>query len=162
MIIPLDSIPKIYLKPGELHFAVTPTIVSTVLGSCVSITMHNRQYQLGVICHAVLPEELAPGEPYRYVDSSVAAMLRMFARYGIAKSDIEVKIFGGAETLPLYEKSSHTVTVGKQNILRAHQIIEKEHLKLLASDVGGTRGRKLLFYTQTGEIYLQRLRGTTR
>ncbi len=162
MINPQDIIPKIYLKPGELHFASSPTIVSTVLGSCISITMHNQEHQLGVICHAVLPEELVPGEPYRYVDSSVVAMLRMFGRYGIKKNDIEVKLFGGSEMLSPFENSSRGLTVGKQNILRAQQIIKNEKLNLLASDVGGTRGRKLLFHTHTGEVYLQRLRDRKR
>lgn len=162
MIKPQDTIPKVYLKPGELHFSSTPTIVSTVLGSCISITMHNPEHQLGVICHAVLPEELVPGEPYRYVDSCVAAMLRMFGRYGIEKNDIEVKLFGGSEMLPLHENSCRGLTVGKQNIIRAHQIIENEQLMLLASDVGGRRARKLLFHTHTGKIYLQRLRDKMR
>jgi chemotaxis protein CheD len=157
-----DTIPKIYLKPGELHFAITPTIVSTVLGSCISITMHNPEHQLGVICHAVLPEELVQGDPYRYVDSSVVAMVRMFDRYGIKKKDIEVKLFGGSEMLQQQENSCSGLTVGKQNILRALQIIENDKLNLLASDVGGTRGRKLLFHTHTGEVYLQRLRDTKR
>lgn len=157
-----ETIPKVYLKPGELLFAATPTIVSTVLGSCVSITMHNPEHQMGIICHAVLPEELVPGEPYRYVDSSVTAMLQMFGRYGIQKPDIEVKLFGGSEMLPQRENIYRELTVGRQNILRAHQIIEDEQLTLLASDVGGTRGRKLLFHTHTGEIYLQRLRDKTR
>jgi chemotaxis protein CheD len=153
---------KIYLKPGEFHFAVTPTIVSTVLGSCISVTMHNPERTMGAICHAVLPDELIPGEPYRYVDSSIAAMLRLFDRYRINRRDIEVKLFGGSDILPQGENGYRYMTVGQQNILRANQIIEREQLRLIASDVGGTRGRKLLFHTHSGEIYLQRLRDNTR
>jgi len=156
------TIPNVYLKPGELYFAVTPTIVSTVLGSCISITIHNPQRQMSTICHAILPEEITPGEPYRYVDTSVAAMLRMFRRYGIMKKDLEVKLFGGADILPPSENNYREMTVGKQNILRAQRVIEQEQLQLLASDVGGTRGRKIYFHSHTGEIYLQRLREITR
>ncbi|MRR05793.1 MAG: chemotaxis protein CheD [Deltaproteobacteria bacterium] len=152
------TIPRIYLKPGEFHFAVRPTIVSTVLGSCVSVTMHNPERTMGAICHAVLPDELNPGEPYRYVDSAIAAMLRLFDRYRINRRDIQVKLFGGSDILPHGENGYRYMTVGQQNILRANQIIEQEQLHIIASDVGGTRGRKLLFHTHTGEIYLQRLR----
>jgi chemotaxis protein CheD len=157
-----DTIPKIYLKPGEVHFTATPTIVSTVLGSCVSITMHNPEHRLSSICHALLPEEIIPGEPYRYVDSSIVAMLRQFDRRGVSREDVEVKLFGGAEVLPASENCYREMSVGKQNILRAHQVIERERLYLLAFDVGGTRGRKIFFHTHTGEIYLQRLRGIAR
>lgn len=156
------TIPTIYLRPGEHFFTVTPAIVSTVLGSCVSITMHNPKDQMSAICHAVLPEEIISGEPYRYVDSSIAAMLRMFDRYGVAKSDIEVKLFGGSDILPPSENCYREMTVGKQNIIQAQQSIEREQLKLLAYDVGGTLGRKLFFHTHTGEIYLKRLRNVTR
>lgn len=155
-------IPTIYLKPGEYLFTLSPSIVSTVLGSCVSITMHNPEHQISSICHAVLPEEIIPGEPYRYVDSSIAAMLRMFGRHGIHKMDLVVKLFGGSNILPPSQNSYRDMTVGRQNILRAQQIIENEQLNLLASDVGGTRGRKLFFHTHTGEIYLKRLRDTIR
>jgi chemotaxis protein CheD len=162
MIAASDPIPTIYLKPGEHYFTASPTIVSTVLGSCVSITMHNQEYQMSAICHAVLPEEIIPGEPYRYVDSAIAAMLRMFGRHGIYKSDLVVKLFGGSNILPPSQNSYRDMTVGMQNILSAQQIIKNEQLNLLASDVGGTRGRKLFFYTHTGEIYLKRLRDTMR
>ncbi|RQW86742.1 MAG: chemotaxis protein CheD [Geobacter sp.] len=157
-----DTIPTIYLKPGEYHFTLSPSIVSTILGSCVSITMHNPEHQISCICHAVLPVEIIPGEPYRYVDSSIAAMLQMFGRHGIYKKDLVVKLFGGSDILPPSQNNYRDKTVGMQNILRAQQIIKNEQLNLLASDVGGTRGRKLFFHTHTGEIYLKRLRDTIR
>lgn len=157
-----ENIPTIFLKPGEQHFAVTPTIVTTVLGSCISITMHSPEHGKSAICHAVLPYEITSGEPFRYVDSAIAAMLRMFNRHGIRKTALEVKLFGGADILSHSEKRYRDMTVGKQNILRARQIFEKEQLSLLSYDVGGTRGRKIFFNTQTGVIYLKRLRAVTR
>jgi chemotaxis protein CheD len=157
-----DTIPTIYLKPGEQYFAVSPAIVSTVLGSCVSITMHSPEHGKSAICHAVLPEEISPGEPFRYVDSSIAAMLRLFDRHGIRKNALEVKLFGGADILASGKNGFREMTVGKQNFLRAKQIINREQLNLLAYDVGGTRGRKIFFHTQSGVIYLKRLRAVTR
>ncbi|HOP41774.1 MAG TPA: chemotaxis protein CheD, partial [Geobacteraceae bacterium] len=85
MILKPNSIPKIFLKPGEMHFAVNPTIVTTVLGSCIAVTMYSKELHTGAICHAILPEELMTGDPYRYVDSSIRAMLQRFQRHGIKK-----------------------------------------------------------------------------
>jgi len=157
-----DTIPTIYLKPGEQYFGASPVIVSTVLGSCVSITMHSQEHGISAICHAVLPEEIITGEPFRYVDSSIAAMLEMFDRHGIRKKVLEVKLFGGADILAPGKNSFREMTVGKQNFLRAKQIINREQLNLIAYDIGGTRGRKILFHTQTGVVYLKRLREVTR
>lgn len=157
-----DSTPKTFLKPGEMHFAINPTIVSTVLGSCISVTMYDAEHRMGAICHAVLPDELIAGDPYRYVDSSIREMLRRFQRHGIKKESLEVKLFGGADILPPGGNDYRAMTVGKQNIFRANEVIKWQRLHLVASDVGGIRGRKILFHTYSGEVYLQRLRNIER
>ncbi|HET6419952.1 MAG TPA: chemotaxis protein CheD [Geobacteraceae bacterium] len=149
---------KVFLKPGESYFAERPTVVATVLGSCVSVTMFSAERHCGAICHAVLPEENAPGEACRYVDASIMDMLRFFDRRRIKRSQIEVKLFGGSNILPASDVSrGRGASVGSQNIETALRIIEREQLRLVASDVGGDQGRKILFHTDTGEILLKRL-----
>ncbi len=160
---PDESVRKVFLKPGEWFFAEIPTVVATVLGSCVSITMFSSAHRCGAICHAVLPEENTPGDAYRYVDASIMGMLRNFDRHGIKRSQIEVKLFGGSDVLPIRDCTRETVaTVGSQNIDTALRIIERDRLRLVTSDVGGVQGRKILFHTYTGEILLKRLRKMKR
>lgn len=153
------NIPRFYLSAGELHFAETPTIISTVLGSCVAVTMYHPEHHVSAICHALLPEEIVPGDPFRYVDASISAMLRQFERHGMKKKHLEVKLFGGSEIFRPSKPGLRQISVGKQNILRANQILKQEGLNLVASDVGGNKGRKLFFHSRTGEIYLKRLSG---
>jgi chemotaxis protein CheD len=38
---------RFYLKPGEIHIADRPGIVTTVLGSCVSVTMYSPRLKTG-------------------------------------------------------------------------------------------------------------------
>lgn len=160
---PDGRVRKVYLKPGESLFAGRPTVVTTVLGSCVSVTMFSVAHLYGAICHAVLPEDNAQDEAYRYVDSSIMDMLRKFDRHGIKRSQIEVKLFGGSDILPVNDSTrERCATVGTQNIETALRIIGRERLRLVASDVGGEQGRKILFHTHTGEILLKRLRKMTR
>lgn len=148
---------KIFLKPGQVYFSHLPSLVTTVLGSCVSVTMHSADHRCGAICHALLPEGRDAGDPCRYVDSSIMEMLRAFSRNGIESSRIEVKVFGGSDVLPVVEDGTPRPSVGQQNIDAALRVIERERLHLAASDLGGTRGRKILFRTHTGEILLKRL-----
>jgi chemotaxis receptor (MCP) glutamine deamidase CheD len=49
-------------------------------------------------------------------------------------------------------------SVGQLNICTAFQVLEMERLRVAASDVGGLRGRKILFSAHTGEVFLRRLR----
>lgn len=151
------DIPNIYLKPGELYVGERQTTVTTVLGSCISVTMFHPERHIGAICHALLPQEKEQGEELRYVDASILKMLECFARYGICRTDIEVKLFGGSEVLFAGRYKIRGITVGRQNIEVAMKVIEAEQLRLVASDLGGTQGRKIIFHTHTGEIFLKRL-----
>lgn len=91
--------PIVYLKPGELFVSRESAIVSTVLGSCVSVTMFSPELRMGAICHALLPVENSSGESFRYVDTSILSMLEEFGRHGISRTRLEVKLFGGSSML---------------------------------------------------------------
>lgn len=156
------KLPVLYLKPAEMHIADSPSIVKTVLGSCVSITMFNRRLKVGAICHGMLPhcrrkagcrDECAEG--FKYVDYSIRQMLERFRSMGIGHREIEVKLFGGADMFAT--DAGERETVGVQNTKTALRIFEKERLTLRTSDTGGSQGRKLFFYTHTGEVFLKRL-----
>lgn len=146
---------SIYLKPGELTVAERPALVCTVLGSCVALTLFSPRLRVGAICHAMLPSGECGG-PFKYVDSSVRHMLEQFERLRIKRSEIVVKLFGGAD---MFDAASpnRSPTVGRQNIQFASETLRQEGLQLVGSDVGGRQGRKLLFYTHTGEVLLKRL-----
>ncbi|GBE02728.1 chemoreceptor glutamine deamidase CheD [bacterium BMS3Bbin06] len=159
------KLPVVYLKPGEMYTAERPTMVSTVLGSCVSVTMFSRRLKIGAICHGFLPKctntkhcDSHYMEEFKYVDYSIMQMIEGFDKYGIKRSEIEVKLFGGADALSLQGDKPGTFTVGRQNIQTAIQVIKNERLHLIISDTGGLRGRKLIFYTHTGEVLLKRLK----
>ncbi len=149
---------KIYLKPGEFYAAQSPAMVSTVLGSCIAVTFFSPRTGTGGICHALLPRNPASHEvaTFRYVDSSILYMVRRFDVMGIDRSEMEVKVLGGADVLDALNGAA--VSVGRQNIEAAFRIIEREHLSIAVTDVGGNIGRKICFRTNTGRVLLKRLR----
>ncbi len=148
---------RVYLKPGELFTAERPTIVTTVLGSCVAITMFVERLGVGSICHAMLPRNPPSNatDTFRYVDSSILYMIEELVAAGIRKDEVEVKLMGGADVLDRVDGSP--ASVGQQNIEEAMGIIRKEGLKLAACDVGGELGRKIVFYVHTGKVLLKRI-----
>jgi len=160
------ELPMRYLKPGEVVVSETPTKIVTVLGSCVSVTMFHRGSGLAAICHGALPscrrDKLCGGscdDMFKYVDCSLLYMLFVFRKRGIPGNEIEVKLFGGADTLA----SKRENTIGSQNVRIALHIMDLEELKIRAADVGDAFGRKLIFISHTGEVFLKRLKdGTNR
>jgi chemotaxis protein CheD len=123
--------------------------------------MFNHRFKTGSICHAVLPEcknEQCPNncdEMFKYADCAIEMMLEKFILQGVKHSELEVKLFGGANMFNT--KSNGHMTVGEQNIQAAIDNISKQGLKIIANDVGGMKGRKIYFYTHTGEIYMKSL-----
>jgi len=157
------QLPSLTLQPGELHVAARPLLLQTILGSCVGVTFWSPRLGAGALCHGILPRypsELPPGssftEGYRYVDFSIRYLARKFDALGASRKELEVKMFGGADVLPVAGRDLDS-TVGAQNRQAALQTLAEEGLTVLASDVGGVRGRRVFFNTATGEVLVHRL-----
>jgi len=159
-----DDLPTIYLHPGELVICREPMKVITVLGSCVSVTLFSRRLGMSAICHGTMPRcrsikqctELCV-DAFKFMDCAILHMLRNFRDAGAQNRDIEVKVFGGADTL--MSKSSNTI--GSQNIKVTLDILGREGLGVAAADVGDNFGRKLIFISDKGDVYLKRLNKAT-
>ena len=156
--------PVVYLRAGEMHFSEKPVVVSTVLGSCLSITMFHRKLAIGAVCHGFLPQCRSRQacddgciEKFKYVDCSIQKMLKLFDRLDVKRRELEVKVFGGADMFATAKNGRATFSVGKLNITTAEKIIEQEGLSIVSMDVGGTRGRKLYFHTRTGKVLIKHL-----
>jgi len=148
---------NIYLKPGEVVVAREPVLVSTVLGSCVAVTMFSPTHGVGAICHAMLPENAGREYDLRYVDTALRHIYKQVTECG-AGSNLVVKLFGGAKVLDVGDSGSPGRTVGEQNVAKALEVLELLGLKVSSADTGGVVGRKLYFCTRDGDVYLRRMR----
>lgn len=148
------DLPSVYVRPGQVHAATAPTRVVTVLGSCVAVTLYSPERRLGALCHAMLPS--GPPDDLRFVDSAVDWLVGWFARQGVGTAMLEAKLFGGGDMFITESDSGAGPTVGQQNIRRAREHLQAANLRPLGEDVGGLMGRKLLFFTATGDVYVKR------
>lgn len=145
----------IFLKPGEVVVAHEPALVSSVLGSCVAITLFSPSLRIGAICHAMLPDSGGRDDDLRYVDNAVRYIYRKMRERGA--TDLVVKLFGGAQVLDVGSYDSARTTVGEQNVLRSEEMLAALGLVIAARDTGGLQGRKLYFCTRDGAVYLHRM-----
>jgi len=147
---------KIYLNPGELLVAEEPAQVTTVLGSCISVTLFSPRLRVGAICHAVLPNGKVH-LPSKFVDQSVGYMLNYFRKRKVDPDEIVAKLFGGSDIFSLVNPGTKDRTIGSQNIRAALNSLKDVGLDPAAVDVGGRQGRKLIYYTHTGEVFIKRI-----
>lgn len=153
---------EIYLLPGELHVAREPAIIRTILGSCVGVTLWSARLGVGALCHSLLPRH--PGKSYsssgnsrRYLDFSIREMARQFDELGARRSEVQVKLFGGADVLAVNRATAAKPTVGKMNCDVAVEVVRSEGFEVAASSLGGTAGLNIKFNTLTGVVLLRRL-----
>lgn len=147
---------KIHLAIGDGGIFEKPYIVTTVLGSCVSVTFFCSEKKIGAIFHAVLPcipgndKKRSVKNPYQYVDTSINHILQSFHERGVKNNQIEAKLFGGSQVI-----SHGLINTGANNIMTAYEVLAANNIKIAASDVGGNTGRKLVFISNTGEVYIK-------
>lgn len=146
---------NVFLKPGEVYVAYQSTLISSVLGSCVAVTMYSPLRRIGAICHAMLPDSGGRSDDLRYVDNALQYIHAKMRQAGA--SDLVVKLFGGAQVLDLDSYTPDRRTVGEQNVIRAEVALEELGLVLAARDTGGAQGRKLYFCTRQGDVFVHRM-----
>lgn len=159
-----DALPEVYLQPGESYLAREPTILKTLLGSCVGATFWSRKLGMGAMCHAQLPRHPrnSPGgmtlqAGRRFVDFAIRDLARQFDELGARRSETQVKLFGGGDVLLVSEQASSRPTIGKLNREAALEVLEKEGYTVVASSLGGKFGLNIQFHTGSGEVLLRRL-----
>ncbi len=76
-------------------------------------------------------------------------LLQVFVNLGSAKMHLEAKVFGGANQTTSYND------VGTRNIDVAFEFLERMEIPVIAKNVGGEVGRKIVFDTYTGEVRMK-------
>lgn len=142
--------PRIDLKQGKLHIATEPCRIDTVLGSCVSVTLYCPHTHLAAMNHAMLPK----GEnDDRFVNTSLPYMLRRLVTLGARRESLQAKLFGGANMFR--HCPNEAMHIGKQNILAAQHWLGLNRIPLANMHVSGTTGRKIIFLSYTGQVFLK-------
>jgi chemotaxis protein CheD len=149
-----------YLYPGALFVHPEPHLVTTVLGSCVAVCLWEPQLACGGINHFLLPLWNGEGLPTpRYGNVAIPLLVEQLTALGARRERLQAKLFGGAS---MWQGSEGLLAVGERNIALARTQLGELHVPILAADVGGTMGRKLVFNSGTGEVLLRRNRNQAR
>jgi chemotaxis protein CheD len=134
---------------GQAVFAAEPSRLTTVLGSCVAVTLHSARRRLGILSHVVLPKSRNNADnPAKYADTAIPYMLSTLRCEGIGLQDLTAKIVGGACMFGDNQLSR----IGESNIQATVQALEDVGIAIAARDIGGNSGRRICFDLATGII----------
>ena len=148
MALPESNIRRVFLSPGEVVCMAEPALITTVLGSCVSVTLWDKTSRIGGLNHFVLPKG---GANSRYGDTAMLELLEGVLSLGAHLRSLEAKVFGGAAVLPVGGER----TVGASNVAFALGELARRGIPIAGRRTGGERGRLLVFNTETGDAFVR-------
>ena len=150
--------PAVKILPGEYHATDSDTMIVTVLGSCVSVCIRDRINGIGGMNHYMLPLWNGDGLPTpKYGNVAIEKLIEKMVSFGCRKEQLVAKCFGGANVLG---DMSGPMQIGERNIVLAEEILATHRIPIVAREMGGFRGMKIIFNTRTGIVQAGRLAGS--
>jgi chemotaxis protein CheD len=153
---PDDKHGRHYLIPGTIFAAAQPFAISTIVGSGVVVCLWDSAHDVGGANHFMLPEGPEGSEnATRYANVANPALLQRMLDLGAERETLEARIFGGS--LPQLTFGNGGNRLGERNVQVATQFLNMSGIRLVQREVGGTRGRKLVFHTDDGRAWVDQL-----
>jgi len=142
-----------FLHTGYLFVTPEPTIISTVLGSCVSVCLYDKKLEIGGMANIQLPYVKDKKKATsRYGNIAIPLLIRTFIKQGSNLKHMEAIILGGACNFAI-----SSIDIGIKNISVIKKIILQNKINIASEDIGGKKGRKVIFNTQTNETVVMKV-----
>lgn len=142
--------------PGEYFVTATNVLMVTVLGSCVSACIRDREKGIGGMNHFMLADSGDAGAvsaSARYGAYAMEILINHLLKMGARKTHLEAKVFGGGRVM---EKLSSS-RVGERNAGFVRNFLRTEAIPLAAEDLLDVYPRKVYFFPDTGRVLVKKL-----
>lgn len=149
--------------PGQVWFGRGSVHASTLLGSCVAITLWHPRKQAGGMCHYMLPERPLHASAHampcldgRYGDEALQLLMQAADRAGCPPQECEVKLFGGGRMLGNQtQQEPAPLQVHLRNIDQAHRLAQHHRLRVVAHHLGGEGHRQIRLQVACGTVWMR-------
>lgn len=142
-----------FLRPGYVVFNAEPSILSTVLGSNVAVSLWDQKKKYGGMANFLYPvAKVREGATAQYGNVAIRCLVGMLLEEGVMQKDMKAQIFGGSRT-----DSAEGAKVARENIQTAKRILMKFHIAIVSEDVGGQMGRKVVYNTLKNEAIVYKV-----
>lgn len=137
-----------FVVQGTFYVSSHPdATLSTVLGSCISVCLHDPVARIGGMNHFLLA--IGKGEDSGDIRFGVNAMEKLInemLKEGASRPRLQAKLFGGGRM------STNLVDIGKGNSDFAEEFMLNEEIPVLSKSFGGSSARRVVFTPATGQV----------
>jgi len=147
------------ILPGEYYVTKRDMMIVTVLGSCVSACIRDRETGIGGMNHFMLPHSDAdPNNPLststRYGTYAMEMLINHLLKLGARRQFLEAKLFGGGNVMQGFTVHK----VGTRNAEFALSYLETEQIAVVSQDLLDIHPRKVYYFPKTGRVLVKKLR----
>ena len=121
-------------------------VVSTLLGSCISICLWDPVAGVGGMNHLLLPDLVASDANASAGAVDMDLLIYKMMPLGAVRPRLRAKMFGCSSML------NGKTDIGARNVAFGRQYLANEGIPCDAENVGGTRARRLKFWPATGAV----------
>ncbi len=160
----------ITIFPGELYVSSTSEIISTVLGSCISVCLYDLERGVGGMNHFMLPDtshnasklytkdlylnmEEFSSESMKYGVTAMDVLIFKMQESGARRKNLIAKVFGGGNVI----RSMQRPTIGEMNINFAKSYLRTEKIPIESESISDNCGRKIFFLSGSKAIFVKKL-----
>ena len=151
-----DPVREVYLRPGDFCFGEGRLRITTLLGSCVSITLWHPVLAHGGMCHYMLPSRKQSRGSLvldgKYADEAMELFMLELKKRRTVPTQYQVNLYGGGNMFD--EAASNGMDIGKLNIEMAHSLLDEYGFTLAYDHLGSFGHRKIAFDVWSGEVNL--------
>ena len=152
------DVKEIKVGIADMNIAVSPDKIITIgLGSCIGIALYDNKIKLGGLAHIMLPDSTQfnnISNPLKFADLAIPMLIKDMERKGANKSSLTAKIVGGASMFN-FTDSKMNMDIGGRNSIAVRNVLRTLSIPLLREEVGGNKGRTMIFDTCTGVVQIR-------
>lgn len=152
------DIKEIKVGIADLNVALSPDRLITVgLGSCVGIALFDKFQGIGGLAHIMLPDSSlfsTVNNPMKFADLAIPILVDKMEKMGATRRNIKAKIAGGAAMFNFSDKSM-IMDVGNRNSIAVKTALDKLSIAIVGEDIGGNKGRTMIFDTSSGNVQIR-------
>ncbi|MBI5814967.1 MAG: response regulator [Nitrospinae bacterium] len=143
---------RIFVLPGEIALTKQPSVIATLLGSCVAVCLFNKKGRFGGMNHYMLPTGTDASMLGKYGDYSTEKLINSMLKADAEKRNLVAKVYGGGAVVGHLNSG---FDIGIRNIETALNILAKHGIDIAERMTGGDSGRKIFFDNYTGDVEMR-------
>jgi chemotaxis protein CheD len=145
------------VQPGQHYASNRPSLITTLLGSCVAACLYDAQGGVAGLNHFLLAAPryaksmpLTHTEAGRYGINAMELLINDMVKLGAVRRRLQAKVFGGASVIR--NVSDNFLCVHEVNQRFVREYLATEGIPIVSEDLGGDRGRVVYFHTDSFKV----------